>query len=229
MSKRKLRKLVEEGYVDGWTDPRMPTLAAMRRRGYPPQAIRKFIELIGVAKNDSFVEVELLEHVVRDELNLIAPRRMAILKPLKLIIDNYPKGETEEFEVRTSRRILGMTRGVQCHGRELWIEQDDFMEEPASYFRLTPDGKRLMNAYFVTAHSVEKDEEGTWLPCTARMTRKRGGNALDGRKVKGTIHWVSAGMRSTRRRACMITCLRTTSQKTCLRVKCLRIMSAPTV
>ncbi|NLW71402.1 MAG: glutamine--tRNA ligase/YqeY domain fusion protein [Chloroflexi bacterium] len=196
MSKRKLRKLVEEGYVDGWTDPRMPTLAAMRRRGYPPQAIRKFIELIGVAKNDSFVEVELLEHVVRDELNLIAPRRMAILKPLKLIIDNYPKGETEEFEVRDfPQNPENDARRTVPFGRELWIEQDDFMEEPApKYFRLTPGREvRLMNAYFVTAHSVEKDEEGNVVAvhCTYDP-ETRGGNALDGRKVKGTIHWVSA-------------------------------------
>ncbi len=196
MSKRKLRKLVEAGYVDGWTDPRMPTLAAMRRRGYPPSAIRKFIDLVGVAKNDSFVEMELLEHVVRDELNALAPRRMAVLNPLKVVIDNYPEGQTEAFEVldfpqdpeKTSSRMVPF-------GREIWIEQDDFMEEPApKYFRLAPGKEvRLMNAYFITANSVVKDANGQVVEVHCSYDPKtRGGNALDGRKVKGTIHWVSA-------------------------------------
>lgn len=196
MSKRKLRKLVEASYVDGWTDPRMPTLAAMRRRGYPPSAIRKFIDLVGVAKNDSFVEMELLEHVVRDELNAMAPRRMAVLNPLKVVIDNYPERQTEEFEVldfpqdpqKTSSRMVPF-------GREIWIEQDDFMEEPApKYFRLAPGREvRLMNAYFVTANSVVKDANGQVVEVHCSYDPEtRGGNALDGRKVKGTIHWVSA-------------------------------------
>ena len=196
MSKRKLRKLVEAGYVDGWTDPRMPTLAAMRRRGYPPSAIRKFIDLVGVAKNDSFVEMELLEHVVRDELNVMAPRRMAVLNPLKVVIENYPEGQTEEFEVldfpqdpqKTSSRMVPF-------GREIWIEQDDFMEEPApKYFRLAPGKEvRLMNAYFITANSVVKDANGQVVEVHCSYDPEtRGGNALDGRKVKGTIHWVSS-------------------------------------
>jgi len=196
MSKRKLRKLVEASYVDGWTDPRMPTLAAMRRRGYPPSAIRKFIDLVGVAKNDSFVEMELLEHVVRDELNAMAPRRMAVLNPLKVVIDNYPERQTEEFEVldfpqdpqKTSSRMVPF-------GREIWIEQDDFMEEPApKYFRLAPGREvRLMNAYFITANSVVKDANGQVVEVHCSYDPEtRGGNALDGRKVKGTIHWVSA-------------------------------------
>lgn len=196
MSKRKLRRLVEEGYVDGWTDPRMPTLSAMRRRGYPASAVRNFIDLIGVAKNDSFVEMELLEHVVRDELNILAPRRMAVIRPLKLVIDNYPEEQTEEFEVldypqdpeKTSSRLVPFSR-------EIWIEQDDFMEVPApKYFRLAPGREvRLMNAYFVTAHEVVKDEAGNVMEVHCVYDPEtRGGNALDGRKVKGTIHWVSA-------------------------------------
>jgi len=196
MSKRKLRKLVEASYVDGWTDPRMPTLAAMRRRGYPPSAIRKFIDLVGVAKNDSFVEMELLEHVVRDELNAMAPRRMAVLNPLKVVIDNYPERQTEEFEVldfpqdpqKTSSRMVPF-------GREIWIEQDDFMEEPApKYFRLAPGREvRLMNAYFITANSVVKDANGQVVEVHCSYDPEtRGGNSLDTRKVKGTIHWVSA-------------------------------------
>ncbi|MGB4594863.1 MAG: glutamine--tRNA ligase/YqeY domain fusion protein [Anaerolineaceae bacterium] len=196
MSKRKLRRLVEAGTVDSWTDPRMPTLAAMRRRGYPASAIRKFIDLVGVAKSDSFVEMELLEHVVRDELNAMAPRRMAVLRPLKIVIDNYPEGQTEEFEVldfpqdpqKTSSRMVPF-------GREIWIEQDDFMEEPASkYFRLAPGKEvRLMNAYFITANSVVKDDTDKVVEVHCSYDPEtRGGNAQDGRKVKGTIHWVSA-------------------------------------
>ena len=196
MSKRKLRRLVEAGTVDSWTDPRMPTLAAMRRRGYPASAIRKFIDLIGVAKSDSFVEMELLEHVVRDELNALAPRRMAVLNPLKVIIDNYPEGQTEDFEVldfpqdpeKTSSRLVPF-------GREIWIERDDFMEEPApKYFRLAPGKEvRLMNAYFITANSVVRDAEGQVVEVHCSYDPEtKGGNAPDGRKVKGTIHWVTA-------------------------------------
>jgi glutaminyl-tRNA synthetase len=196
MSKRKLRLLVEQGYVDGWTDPRMPTLAAMRRAGYPPKAIRAFIEAVGVAKNDSFVDVELLEHFIRDELNQNARRRMAILRPLKLIIDNYPAEQKEEFWVSDFPQNPDCSTGRMVpFSRELYIEQDDFMENPVpKYFRLSPDREvRLMNAYFVRAVSVEKDAEGQILAvhCTYDP-ETRGGNAGDGRKVKGTIHWVSA-------------------------------------
>jgi glutaminyl-tRNA synthetase len=196
MSKRKLRLLVEQGYVDGWTDPRMPTLAAMRRAGYPPKAIRAFIEAVGVAKNDSFVDVELLEHFVRDELNQTARRRMAILRPLKLIIDNYPAEQTEEFWVSDFPQNPDCSSGrMVSFSRELYIEQDDFMENPVPrYFRLSPDREvRLMNAYFVRAVSVEKDSEGQLLAVHCSYDPEtRGGNAGDGRKVKGTIHWVSA-------------------------------------
>ena len=196
MSKRKLRRLVEEKLVSGWTDPRMPTLAAMRRRGYPPEAIRSFLEAVGVAKNDSFVDVELLEHFVRDALNAQSKRRMAVLQPLKVILDNYPEGKTEYFtvsdfpqdpECKTKRQVP--------FGRELYIERDDFMENPVpKYFRLTMGREvRLMNAYYITATSVEKDEQGeiAAVHCTFDP-ESRGGMSADGRKVKGTIHWVSA-------------------------------------
>ena len=196
MSKRKLRRLVEEGYVDGWTDPRMPTLSAMRRRGFPASAVRKFIDVVGVAKNDSFADVELLEHIVRDELNQVAKRRMAVLRPLKVVLDNYPQGQVETFEIsdfpqdpecQTSRQVP--------FSRELFIEQDDFMEQPIpKYFRLAPGQEvRLMNAYYITATSVEKDAEGnvTLVHCVYDP-ETRGGMSPDGRKVKGTIHWVSA-------------------------------------
>lgn len=196
MSKRKLRRLVEEGYVEGWTDPRMPTLSAMRRRGFPASAVRKFIDVVGVAKNDSFADVELLEHIVRDELNQVAKRRMAVLKPLKVVLDNYPQGQVETFEIsdfpqdpecQTSRQVP--------FSRELFIEQDDFMEQPIpKYFRLAPGQEvRLMNAYYITATSVEKDAEGnvTLVHCVYDP-ETRGGMSPDGRKVKGTIHWASA-------------------------------------
>ncbi|MEL7645751.1 MAG: glutamine--tRNA ligase/YqeY domain fusion protein [Anaerolineaceae bacterium] len=196
MSKRKLRRLVEEKLVSGWTDPRMPTLAAMRRRGYPPEAIRSFLEAVGVAKNDSFVDVELLEHFVRDALNEKSKRRMAVLQPLKVVLDNYPEGESEYFtvsdfpqdpECETNRKLP--------FSRELYIERDDFMENPVPrYFRLAPGKEvRLMNAYYITANSVEKDTRGEIVAvhCTYDP-ESRGGMSADGRKVKGTIHWVSA-------------------------------------
>ena len=196
MSKRKLRRLVEEKLVSGWTDPRMPTLAAMRRRGYPPEAIRSFLEAVGVAKNDSFVDVELLEHFVRDALNEKSKRRMAVLQPLKVVLDNYPEGESEYFtvsdfpqdpECETNRKLP--------FSRELYIERDDFMENPVPrYFRLAPGKEvRLMNAYYITANSVEKDTRGEIIAvhCTYDP-ESRGGMSADGRKVKGTIHWVSA-------------------------------------
>lgn len=196
MSKRKLRRLVEEGYVDGWTDPRMPTLAAMRRRGYPAKAIREFIETIGVAKSDSFVEVELLEHIVRDQLNQSAKRRMAVLHPLKVVLTNYPEGMVEYFDVRDFPQDPEAAGSRQVpFGRELWIERDDFEEvPPPKYHRLSPGKEvRLMNAYFITCTEVVKDENGSVIEihCTYDP-QTQGGNALDGRKVKGTIHWVSA-------------------------------------
>ena len=196
MSKRKLRRLVEEGFVDGWTDPRMPTLSAMRRRGYPAKAIREFIDTIGVAKSDSFVEVELLEHIVRDQLNESAKRRMAVLEPLKVVLTNYPEGQVEYFEVPDfpQNPEAGGSRRVPF-GRELWIEREDFEEvPPPKYHRLSPGKEvRLMNAYFVTCTEVVKDEEGNLIEIHCTFDPEtQGGNAPDGRKVKGTIHWVSA-------------------------------------
>ena len=196
MSKRKLRRLVENGLVDGWTDPRMPTLAAMRRRGYPAAAIREFIDTIGVAKSDSFVEVELLEHIVRDQLNQTAKRRMAVLQPLKVVLTNYPEELVEYFEVPDFPQDpeAGGSRKVPF-GRELWIERDDFAEvPPPKYHRLSPGKEvRLMNAYFVTCTDIVKDQDGNVIEihCTYDP-ETRGGSAPDGRKVKGTIHWVSA-------------------------------------
>ena len=196
MSKRKLLQLVQQNYVRGWDDPRMPTLAGMRRRGYTPEAIRKFADVVGVAKNNSVVDMELLEHVLRDDLNLRAKRRMAVLKPLKVVLDNYPADQVEEFEVpdfpqdpecTTSRKIP--------FGRELYIEQEDFMEvPPPKYFRLAPGSEvRLMNAYYITCTEVVKDADGQVIEvhCTYDP-ETRGGMSADGRKVKGTIHWVSA-------------------------------------
>jgi len=196
MSKRKLRRLVEDGLVDGWTDPRMPTLSAMRRRGYPAAAIREFIDTIGVAKSDSFVEVELLEHIVRDQLNQITKRRMAVLQPLKVVLTNYPEGQVEYFEVPDfpQNPEFGGSRKVPF-GRELWIEREDFAEvPPPKYHRLSPGKEvRLMNAYFITCTNVVKDEEGNLVEihCTYDPATQ-GGSSPDGRKVKGTIHWVSA-------------------------------------
>jgi len=196
MSKRKLRRLVEEGYVSGWTDPRMPTLAAMRRRGYPPKAIRDFIEIIGVSKADSFVDVELLEHVVRDELNLIAPRRMAVLEPLKVVIENYPEGQTEEFEVPDYPQDPENSNIRKVpFGREIYIERTDFKETPPpKYFRLSPGREvRLMNAYYVTCTDVIKDEAGEVVEVRVSYDpATKGGMSEDGRKVRGTIHWVAA-------------------------------------
>ncbi len=196
MSKRKLRRLVEEGYVSGWTDPRMPTLAAMRRRGYPAKAVRDFIEMIGVSKADSFVDVELLEHVVRDELNLIAPRRMAVLEPLKVVIENYPEGQTEAFEVADFPQDpeKGHSRKVPF-GREIYIEREDFKETPPpKYFRLSPGREvRLINAYYVTCTDVIKNEAGEVVEVRVSYDpTTKGGMSEDGRKVKGTIHWVAA-------------------------------------
>ncbi len=196
MSKRKLRLIVEQGFVDGWADPRMPTLAGMRRRGYPPEAILEFIATVGIAKNESFVDIELLEHIVRDELNLSSKRRMAVLQPLKLIIDNYPEGKTEMFDVKDfPQDPESMSTRPVSFSRELWIERDDFMEEPVpKYHRLSPGKEvRLMNAYFVRAVGLEKGPDGELLAvhCTYDP-ETRGGNAADGRKVKGTIHWVDS-------------------------------------
>ncbi len=194
-SKRKCLALVKDGLVSGWNDPRMATLSGMRRRGYPAAAIRDFCERIGVSKAYSVVDYGLLESCVRDRLNADAPRAMAVLRPLKVIIDNYPAGQTETIEVENNpdRPELG-TRKV-TFSRELYVEQDDFMAEPVKkYFRLFPGNEvRLKSAYFVTCTGYETDDDGhvTCLHCTYDPGSK-GGNSPDGRKVKGTLHWVSA-------------------------------------
>ena len=194
-SKRKCLKLVNDGIVSGWDDPRMGTLCGMRRRGYTAEAIRDFCERIGVAKANSVIEFSLLEACVRDDLNKKAPRAMAVLRPIKLIIDNYPEGKTEQIEVEINpENPEAGTRTVEF-SRELYIEADDFMEEaPKKYFRLTPGNEvRLKGAYYVTAVSCEKDENGNVIAvhCTYDPESK-GGQTPDGRKVRGTIHWVSA-------------------------------------
>jgi glutaminyl-tRNA synthetase len=195
MSKRKLLRLVQEKYVDGWDDPRLPTICGLRRRGYTPEAIRSFCERIGVAKFNSTIDIALLEHCVREDLNRRAPRVMAVLRPLKVVIENYPEGETDELEAINNPEDASMgTRNVPFT-RELFIERDDFMEDPPKkYFRLAPGREvRLRYGYFITCTDVVKDDEGNVLElrCTYDPAT-RGGAAPDGRKVKGTIHWVSA-------------------------------------
>ena len=195
MSKRKLLQLVKEHYVSGWDDPRMPTICGFRRRGYTPESIRNFCEDIGVAKRDNVIDYVRLENSLRDHLNKVAPRRMAVLNPVKLVIDNYPEEQTEMLTaVNNPENEADGTRQVPfC--RELYIEREDFMEEaPKKYFRLSLGREvRLRYAYFVTAQSVAKDAEGniTCIHCTYDPAT-RGGDAPDGRKVKGTLHWVSA-------------------------------------
>jgi glutaminyl-tRNA synthetase len=195
LSKRRLRRLVEEGHVSGWDDPRMPTLRGMRRRGYTPESIRTLCEQIGVAKRDNVVDVAQLEHAVRDDLNKRAPRAMAVLRPLKVLLENYPQGRTEELDaVNNPEDASAGTRKVPF-SRELWIERDDFMEDPPKkFFRLAPGREvRLRYAYLVTCKDVVKDAAGdvVALRCTYDPAT-RGGNTPDGRKVKATLHWVSA-------------------------------------
>jgi glutaminyl-tRNA synthetase len=196
MSKRRLLEMVEQGVVRDWDDPRMPTLSGMRRRGFPPEAIREFLKRVGVAKADTVIDYELLEHCVREDLNKRAPRVMAVLHPLKVVIENYPEGKTEEFDaVNNPEDESAGTRKVPF-SRVLHIEQDDFREEPPpKYYRLTPGREvRLRSAYFIKCVGVVKDEQTgavTELRCTYDPAT-RGGDAPDGRKVKSTIHWVSA-------------------------------------
>ncbi|HEV2337162.1 MAG TPA: glutamate--tRNA ligase family protein, partial [Stellaceae bacterium] len=195
LSKRFLIRLVEEGHVAGWDDPRMPTLAGLRRRGIPPAAIREFCRRIGVARANSVVDVAIFEAAVRDTLNRTAPRRMAVLRPLKLVIENYPAGRSEELDAVNHPDDPGAGTRRVPFGRELLIERDDFVEDPPRNFhRLAPGREvRLRYAYFVTCREVVKDASGDLveLRCTYDPTT-RGGNAPDGRKVRGTIHWVSA-------------------------------------
>ncbi|MHC4423101.1 MAG: glutamine--tRNA ligase/YqeY domain fusion protein [Planctomycetota bacterium] len=195
MSKRKLLQLVEEGLVSGWDDPRMPTICGLRRRGYSPTAIRNFCKLIGVNKFNSTVDIALLEHCLREDLNKTSPRVMAVLRPLKVIIDNYPADQVEELEaVNNPEDISAGTRKVPF-SKELYIEREDFMEKPPSkFYRLAPGREvRLRYAYFVTCTNVVKDDSGqiVELHCTYDPAT-RGGDAPDGRKVKATLHWVSA-------------------------------------
>ena len=196
LSKRKLIRLVEEGHVDGWDDPRMPTISGLRRRGYTPESIRHFCERIGVAKADSMVDIALLEYCIREHLNKIAPRVMGVLRPLKIIINNYPVDQVEELDAINNPEDPDMGTRKIPFSRELYIEQDDFMEEPPKkFFRLAPGREvRLRYAYFITCVDAVKDPETgevTELHCTYDPLT-RGGDAPDGRKVKGTLHWVSA-------------------------------------
>ncbi|HVN83202.1 MAG TPA: glutamine--tRNA ligase/YqeY domain fusion protein [Terriglobia bacterium] len=196
LSKRKLLRLVNEGHVRGWDDPRMPTIAGIRRRGYTPEALRAFCDRIGVAKRDSIVDLALLEHHVREDLNKHAPRRMAILRPLKIVLTNYPEGQIEEMDaVNNPEDPSGGTRKVPF-SRVLFIEQEDFMENPPKkFYRLAPGREvRLRYGYFIKCNEVIKDPK-TGVPVELRCTydpQTRGGNAPDGRKAKVTLHWVSA-------------------------------------
>jgi glutaminyl-tRNA synthetase len=195
MSKRFLRRLVEDGHVSGWDDPRMPTLSGMRRRGYPPMALRRFATEVGIAKRENLIELPRLEASVRDELNRTAPRRMAVLRPLKLVIENYPEDQVEQLPaVNNPEDPAAGTRNVPF-SRELYIERDDFLESPPKkFFRLSPGREvRLRYAYFVTCTSVVKDAAGEIVEVRCSYDpATRGGDSPDGRKVKGTIHWVSA-------------------------------------
>jgi len=196
MSKRRLLQLVEEGVVDGWDDPRMPTIAGLRRRGYPAEAIRRFCERIGVAKANSTVDVAMLEHAVREELNRTAPRVMAVLRPLRVVIENYPEGQVEEMDAVNNPEDASMGTRKVPFSRVLYIEREDFREDPPrKFYRLAPGREvRLRYAYFVTCTGVVKDRrsgEVVELRCTYDPAT-RGGDAPDGRKVKSTLHWVSA-------------------------------------
>jgi glutaminyl-tRNA synthetase len=195
LSKRKLLRLVKEGYVDGWDDPRMPTLSGIRRRGVPPAAIRNLIDRVGVAKRDSVVDYALFEHCIREILNKDAERRMAVLNPLKVIITNYPEDSSEELEAINNPEEPSAGIRMVPFGRELYIERDDFMEDPPKkFFRLAPGREvRLRYAYFITCNDVVKDDSGevVELHCTYDPATK-GGDSPDGRKVKATLHWVAA-------------------------------------
>jgi glutaminyl-tRNA synthetase len=195
MSKRKLNELVTQRIVGGWDDPRLPTLMGLRRRGYTPASIRAFCDRIGVGRGDSWIDMSVLEECLREDLNEKAPRVMAVLKPLKVVIDNYPEGEVEEFEAANHPQKPEMGSRMVSFSRELYIEQDDFMQEPAKgFFRMAPGKEvRLRYAYIVRCTDVVTDENGvvTEVRCEYDPA-SRGGTAADGRKIKGTIHWVSA-------------------------------------
>ncbi len=196
MSKRKLRALVEGGLVSGWDDPRMPTISGMRRRGYTPEAIRSFCEEVGIAKRDTVTELALLEHHLREDLNRHSPRVMAVLNPLKVVLTNYPEGQVEEFAAINNPEDAAMGTRQVPFSRELYIERDDFMEDPPSrFFRLAPGREvRLRYAYYITCDEVVRDEDTgdiVELRCSYDPD-SRGGSSPDGRRVRGTLHWVSA-------------------------------------
>ncbi|PLT48312.1 Glutaminyl-tRNA synthetase [Paenibacillus pasadenensis] len=195
MSKRKLKQLVDEGIVDGWDDPRMPTISALRRKGFTPEAIRTFCREIGVARAYSIVDEQMLEHFIREDLKLKAPRTMAVVRPLKVVITNYPEGQVEWLEAENNNENEEMGTRQIPFSREIYIEQDDFMENPpAKYFRLFPGNEvRLKHAYFIKCEEVVKDEAGevVELRCTYDPETKSG-TGFTGRKVKGTLHWVEA-------------------------------------
>lgn len=196
MSKRKLRELVEKGYVSGWDDPRMPTISGLRRRGYTPESVRDFCDRIGVAKRNSMVDIALLEHCIREDLNMRAPRAMAVLRPLKVVIDNYPEGQVEWLDAENNPENPEMGSRQIPFSREIYIEQEDFMENPPKkFFRLTPGGEvRLKSAYIIKCEKVVKDEQSgaiIKLHCSYDPDSKSGG-PTSGRKIKGTSHWVSA-------------------------------------
>ncbi|MCD7981882.1 MAG: glutamine--tRNA ligase/YqeY domain fusion protein [Clostridiales bacterium] len=193
--KRYIKKLVEDGIVDGWDDPRLVSIAALRRRGFTPSSIKKFVELCGISKSQSSVDYAMLEYCLREDLKMTAPRAMAILDPVRLVIDNYPEGQTEELELENNPENPGMGKRLVPFGRELFIEREDFrIEPPKKYRRLYPGNEvRLMSAYFVTCTGYETDDAGnvTTVHCTYDPA-SRGGNSPDGRKVRGTIHWADA-------------------------------------
>ena len=193
--KRYIKKLVEDGVVDGWDDPRLVSIAALRRRGFTPESIKKFVDLCGVSKANSSVDYAMLEYCIREDLKLKKARTMAVLNPVKLVIDNYPEDQIEMLEVQNNLENPELGSRQVPFGRELYIEREDFMEEPVrKYFRMFPGNEvRLMNAYFVTCTGCEKDENGNITVIHGTYDpESKGGNSPDGRKVKGTIHWVSA-------------------------------------
>lgn len=196
LSKRRLIQLVTDGHVSGWDDPRMPTLAGLRRKGVPPEAIVEFARRIGVTKADNLIEVQMLDAAVRDQLNPVAERRLAVLRPLKVVIENYPEGQTEELDAINHPNDESTGTRKVPFGREIYIEAGDFMEDPpGKFFRLAPGREvRLRFAYFITCTGVVKNEAGEVIEVRATYDpATRGGDAPDGRKVKGTIHWVAAG------------------------------------
>jgi len=195
MSKRYLRYLVENDMVDGWDDPRLPTICALRRRGYTPTAIFNFVRSAGIAKANSLVDIDMLEHAIREELNEAAPRRIAIESPIKVVITNYPEDKEESFELPNHPQHPELGTRALPFTRELYIDASDFAEvPPPKFFRLKPDGEvRLMGAYIIRCQSIIHNEDGSVkeIHCTADL-ETRNGNPIDGRKIKGTIHWLSA-------------------------------------